>query len=56
MIKFHDVPRRIVDFPIVSNFTQCPIVDWSPCRCEFDITVANVLVEQVLLSTYLKLF
>ena len=24
--------------------------------CEFDTTVANVLVGQVLLSTYLKLF
>ena len=30
--KFDVVWRKIIDFQLVANFSECPILAWSPCR------------------------
>ena len=32
LTEFHDVLRKIVDFPFLANFVECPILEWSSSR------------------------
>ena len=32
LTKFHDAWRNIVNFLLVANFAECPILGWSPCN------------------------